>query len=156
MPLGPPSCTTTARGISRGGFLLEDVQLAAHALKPRPLVAGEHRVPVSGAQPERAAGRKQFLVELGQWVGPSGLVRLRIEPGPAQVGFDELAFGVVELAVVDAELGEVSAEPRAAAGARPAQTKSGDGWVGRHGIESLAGAGRRHRCGASSHRAGPR
>ena len=59
----------------------------------------------------------------------------------AQFVLHELAFGVGQFAVVNAELGELAVEARAAAGAWPAEMKRRDGWIRRKGFDSFPGAG---------------
>ena len=150
VPLGPPSCTTTARGMSRGGLLLEGVKLPAHAFQPRSIARRKH-----GAFARRRAARtdlgRRAIRRSSSVSGSIGRARWRggVEPGRAQLGFDELALGFVELAVVNANLGELSLEARAAAGAGPTQSQGRDGRIGREGVDALPGHRRPVRCGGA-------
>ena len=130
VPLGPPSCTTTARGMSRGGFFFKASSSRLRLSSRDRSSAGSIACPLvrgsqNGPRAESSSSYSSASGSLGGVFGSAGS-----NQRGAQFGFDLPALGFVELPVVDADLRELAAEPRAAAGARPTQIAA-PRWPGR-------------------------
>src|SRR5262249_27558811 len=89
--------------------------------------------------PKGPPRREQLLAQLGQRISRRRF-RGRLEPAVAQLLFHGETIGLAQLAVVDAQLGDVAIKTGAAAGAWPTEPERPDGRIAGNAVDSLAGA----------------